>query len=105
MPQNSISVTMRTNMPLSRAELAHRYRQGLRKLRGPTFLRRIRMTDRTVRGLIKRGYLGAEERDNLTAIHQAMSLFLWDDLREQPKPKRTKKRPYAAPRLRVQAGQ
>jgi hypothetical protein len=72
------------NTALSRAELEHRYRKGLRKLRGPTFLRRIRMTDKTVRGLIKRGYLGPEERDNLTAIQQAMSLFLWDDLREQP---------------------
>jgi hypothetical protein len=63
------------------------------------------MTDKTIRGLIKRGYLGPEERDNLTAIRQAMSLFLWDDLREKPKTKRTKKRPHAAPRLRVQAGQ
>jgi hypothetical protein len=90
MPQNSISITMRTK-PLSRAELEHRYRQGLRKLRGPTFLRRIRMTDKTVRGLINRGYLGPEERDNLTAIQQAMSLFLWDDLREQAKTKRTKR--------------
>jgi hypothetical protein len=57
MPQISGSATIHTNMPLSKAERAHRYRQGLRKLRGPTFLRRIRMTDKTVRGLIKRGYL------------------------------------------------
>jgi hypothetical protein len=81
MPQISGSATIHTNMLLSKAERARRYRQGLRELRGPTFLRRIRMTDKTVRGLIKRGYLGPEERDNLTAIQQAMSLL------HRPKPK------------------
>jgi hypothetical protein len=92
MPQNSGSATIRTNMPLSRAERAHRYRQWLRKLRGPIFRRRIRVTDKSIKGLVKRGYLWPEERENSTAIRQAVSLFLRDALRKQRKPKRTKKR-------------
>jgi hypothetical protein len=101
MPQNSGSVTIRTNMPLSRAELARRYREGLRKLRRPIFRRRIGVTNKTIRGLVKRGYLRPEERENSTAIHQAVNLFVWDELLERRKPKRTKKRLHAAPRSRV----
>jgi hypothetical protein len=41
MPQNSGSATIHAKMLLSRAELAHRYQQGLRKLRGPIFRRRV----------------------------------------------------------------
>jgi hypothetical protein len=102
MPQISGSAMMHTNMPLSKAERAHRYRQGLRKLGSPVFRRWIRVTHKTIRGLVKCGYLRPEDRENLTAIHQAVSLFLWDELRA--KPKRTKKRPQAAPRPRIQAG-
>jgi hypothetical protein len=39
MPQISGSAMMHTNMPLSKAERAHRYRQGLRKLGSPVFRR------------------------------------------------------------------
>ena len=101
MPQNSESVTIRTNTPLTSAELAHRYRQGLPKLRRPIFRRRIRVTNKIIRGLVKRGYLGPRQRENPTAVRQAVKLFVWDALRKRRKPKRKKKRPHAAPRSRV----
>jgi hypothetical protein len=64
------------------------YRQLLRKLRRPILRRRTRVTNKTIRGLVKHGYLGPEDRENSTAVRQALNLFLWDELREQPKPKR-----------------
>jgi hypothetical protein len=48
----------------------------------------IRITEKRISALVKRGYLGADERDDLNAIGQAMTLFLWDSLREIPKPKK-----------------
>jgi hypothetical protein len=92
MPQNSGSVTIPTNTPLSRAELTHRYRQGLRELRGPIFQRRIRVTNKIIRGLMKRGYLGPEQRENPIAVRHAVNLLVWEALRKRRKPKRTKKR-------------
>jgi hypothetical protein len=41
-----------------------------------------------VRGLLKRGYLGPDECDDLNALRQAVTLFIWDTIRKTPKPKR-----------------
>jgi hypothetical protein len=38
--------------------------------------------------LLKRGYLWPNERDDLTALRQAVILFIWDTLRKTPKPNR-----------------
>jgi dienelactone hydrolase len=46
----------------------------------------IPITEEFVRGLLKQGYLWPNERDDLDAIHQAMSLFLWDSFRGLSKP-------------------
>ena len=89
MLQNSGSVTTRINPPLSPAERAQRYQRGLRELRDPKSYP-IPITEEFVRGLLKQGYLWPNERDDLDAIHQAMSLFLWDSFRSLSKPKNTK---------------
>jgi hypothetical protein len=89
MLQNSGSVTTRINPPLSPAERAERYRRGLRELRDPKSYP-IPITEEFVRGLLKQGYLWPNERDDLDAIHEAMSLFLWDSFRKLTKPKNTK---------------
>jgi hypothetical protein len=41
-----------------------------------------------VRGLLKRGYLWPDERDDLNALRQAVTLFISDTLGKTPKPKR-----------------
>ena len=91
MLQNSESVTTRTNPPLSPPERDQRYRQALRELRGPRRRYQIRITEKMVRGLLKRGYLGPDERDDLNAIRQALALFISDTLRKKSKPKRKTK--------------
>jgi hypothetical protein len=83
MLQNSGSVTTRTKPPRSPAEREQRYLQVLRELRDPKFYQ-IRITGM----LLKRGYLWPNERDDLTALRQAVILFIWDTIRKIPKPKR-----------------
>ena len=87
MLQNSGSVTTRINPPLSPAERAERYRRGLRELRDPKSYP-IPITEEFVRGLLKQGYLWPNERDDLTALRQAVILFIWDMIRKTPKPNR-----------------
>jgi hypothetical protein len=47
-----------------------------------------------VRGLLKRGYLGPDECDDLIALRQAVILFIWDTigkhLKRTERPKRKK---------------
>ena len=80
MLQNSGSVTTRINPPLSPAEREQRYQQVLRELRDPKFYQ-IRITGM----LLKRGYLWPNERDDLTALRQAVILFIWDTIRKTPR--------------------
>jgi len=80
MPQKFGSVALRSNMPLSPAERAQRYRQGLRELSRPRRRLPIKITDQIIKGLVKRGYLGPQECEDSTAIWQAVSLFIWDEL-------------------------
>jgi hypothetical protein len=82
------------------AQREQRYRQALRalrELRDPRALRELRdprptlqigITEDMVRGLLKRGYLGPDECDDLKALRQAVTLFIWDTIRKTPKPKR-----------------
>jgi hypothetical protein len=88
MLQNSGSVTTRINPPLSPAEREQRYRQALRELRDPRPTLQIGITEDMVRGLLKRGYLGPDECDDLNALQQAVILFISDTLRKTPKPNR-----------------
>jgi hypothetical protein len=67
----------------SPAEREQRYQQVLRELRDPKFYQ-IRITGM----LLKRGYLWPNERDDLTALRQAVILFIWDTLRKKLKPNR-----------------
>jgi len=94
MPQRSRSVAVHANLPLSPAERAQRYRLRLREVRRDPRRQRlpIRITDQIIKGLVKHGYLGPQERENLTAIRQAVSLVIWDELPKLPKRKRTKAR-------------
>jgi hypothetical protein len=65
------------SLPLSRAE---RLRQYHRRFPGPGRRLNVRLTDKRINGLVKRGYLGPNELDNERAISQALRLFLWDTL-------------------------
>ena len=87
--QNFSSVPTRINPPRSPADRGQRYQRGLRQLRDPRFYP-IRITDELVRGLLNQGYLWPDEDDDVDAIHEAMSLFLWDSFRKLSKPKNTK---------------
>jgi hypothetical protein len=87
MLRNSGSVTTRISPPLSPAEREQRYRQALRELRGPKRRYQIRITEKMVRGLLKRGYVGPDERDDLNAIRQALFLFISDTLRKKAEKK------------------
>ena len=91
MPQKSRLITMRMKSPLSPAERAERYQ---RLLLGPRGSHRVpvKITEKRISALVKRGYLGADERDDLNAIGQAMSLFLWDAIQQASKAPRTEKR-------------
>jgi hypothetical protein len=84
MPQNSRAITMRVKSPLSPAERARRYRQALR---GPRRRLEVRINNQRIRTLVKRGYLGPNERDNPKAIRQAITLFFQDSLRKVRKPR------------------
>jgi len=66
-------------------ERARRYRQALR---GPRRRLKIRINDERIRALVKRAYLGPNERDDPKAIRQAITLFLRDSLRKVRKPRK-----------------
>jgi hypothetical protein len=74
MPQKFGSVALRSNMPLSPAERARRYRQGLRELSRPRRRLPIKITDQIIKSLVKRRYLGPQECEDSTAIWQAGEL-------------------------------
>jgi hypothetical protein len=65
------------SLPLSRAERLRHYR---RRFPGPGRRLKVRLSDKRINGLVKRGYLGPNELDNERAISQALRLFLWDAL-------------------------
>jgi hypothetical protein len=70
------------SLPLSRAE---RLRQYHRRFPGPGRRLNVRLTDKRINGLVKRGYLGPNELDDVQATKEALSLFLWDSLLKAPK--------------------
>jgi hypothetical protein len=74
---NSASGNSGTRLPLWRAERLRLYR---RRFPGRRRRLKVRLGDKRINGLVKRGYLGPNELDNERAIRQALSLFLWDAL-------------------------
>jgi hypothetical protein len=74
---NSASGNSNVSLPLSRAERLRQYR---RRYPGPGRRLKVRLSDKRINGLVKRGYLGPNELDNERAISQALRLFLWDAL-------------------------
>jgi hypothetical protein len=74
---NSASGNSDVSLPLSRAERLRHYR---RRFPGPGRRLKVRLSDKRINGLVKRGYLGPNELDNERAISQALRLFLWDAL-------------------------
>jgi hypothetical protein len=88
MLQNSRSITTRINPPLSPAEREQRYRRVLRESRRPRRYYDIEITGTMVKGILKRGYLGPDECDDLNALRQAVILFISDTLGKTLKPKR-----------------
>jgi hypothetical protein len=87
MSANSASDALHKKVPLSPAERSRLYRRGLRV---GTQSIPITITDERIEGLVKRGYLGSSERDDLSAIQQAISLFVWDTLRKVGSRKKAK---------------
>jgi len=79
---NSASRNSGTRLPLWRAERLRLYR---RRFHGPRRRLKIRVSDKNVNNLAKRGYLGPDELDDEQAIRQALSLFLWDALLGAPR--------------------
>jgi hypothetical protein len=82
MPQNSRAIMMRVKSSLSPAERSRLY---LRRFRGKRATHTIRVSDKNINGQLKRGYLGPNEVNDVQAIKQAVSLFLWDSLQKSPK--------------------
>jgi hypothetical protein len=74
---NSASSNSGTRLPLWRAERLRLYR---RRFHGPRRRLKIRVSDKNINNLAKRGYLGPDELDDERAISQALRLFLWDAL-------------------------
>ena len=74
---NSASGNSNVSLRLSRAERLRQYR---RRFPGPGRRLKVRLSDKRINGLLKRGYLGPNELDNERAISQALRLFLWDAL-------------------------
>jgi hypothetical protein len=93
MPQKSRTV-VHANSPRSPAERAQRYRLRLREVRRDPRRRRlpIGIIDQIIKGLVKHGYLGPQEIEDVTAVRQPVSLVIWDELPKLPKRKRTKAR-------------
>ena len=59
-------------------ERLRRYREGRRRreISVP-----IKITDGQIGALVKRGYLELSERDDQSAILQAINLFVWDSIK------------------------
>jgi hypothetical protein len=74
---NCTSRNSNVSLRLSRAERLRQYR---RRFPGPGRRLEVRLSDKRINGLVKRGYLGPNELDNERAISQALRLFLWDTL-------------------------
>ena len=74
---NCTSRNSGTRFPLWRAERLRDYR---RRFPGPGRRFYLRVSRKRVNALVKRGYLGTNERDDERAIGQALRLFLWDAL-------------------------
>ncbi len=89
MSPNFASIPPRTKLPLSPAERLRRYRRGLR-LRRRSY--QIKVTHERINELVKRGYLGPNERDDWGAVDQAINLCFWDALRQLPELNETKRR-------------
>jgi hypothetical protein len=87
MSPNSASNPLHNKLPLSPAERLRLYRRGLRV--GMQLIP-ITITDEKIEGLVKRGYLGPSERDDLSAIEQALTLFVSDALRKVRSRKKAK---------------
>ena len=69
--------------PRSPAERLRRYEAGLRRRRGSSCRAQIKIDDAKIEALVKRGYLMPNERDDDSAIEQAVSLFLWNSLAKE----------------------
>ena len=69
-------------LTLSPAERSRRFRQ---MGRFGTYTCRIRIDDAKIEWLVNRGYLRPSERDDLSAVGQAISLFVGDTARKLPK--------------------
>jgi hypothetical protein len=86
---NSASSNSRTAFPLSPAERSRLYCRRFRVRGGRATIRasrvKIRVSDDNLNGLVKRGYLGSNELDDVQATKEALSLFLWDKLQKSPK--------------------
>jgi hypothetical protein len=86
---NSASGNSGITLPLSPAERSRLYRRRFRVRGGRVTLRgsrvKIRVSDDNLNGLVKRGYLGSNELDDVQATKEALSLFLWDRLQKSPK--------------------
>jgi hypothetical protein len=74
---NSASGNSDISLPRSRAQRLREYR---RRFPGPDKRFHLRVSRKRVHALVKRGYLGANERDDDKALGQALSLFMWDAL-------------------------
>jgi hypothetical protein len=74
---NSKSDSSDVSLPRSRAERLRDYR---RRFPGPGRRFYLGVSRKRVNALMKRGYLGTNERDDERAIGQALRLFLWDAL-------------------------
>jgi hypothetical protein len=62
----------------------------------------IKISDERLNGLVQRGYLGPNEFDDMQAVNEALSLFLWDKLQKSPKraPDARRSRPIASKRAK-----
>jgi hypothetical protein len=80
--RNSASSNSRTTFPLSLAERSRLYR---RRFPVPRRFIQIKISDERLNGLVQRGYLGPNEFDDMQAVNEALSLFLWDKLQKSPK--------------------
>ena len=77
MAPNSASGNLDTKPPRSPAERLRLYREGIRH-RPRRVCFEIKMNDARIEALVKRGYLKPSERDDTSAITQAINLFIWD---------------------------
>ena len=79
MSQNSSVGFLHNKLPLSPAERSRLYRRGLRPRMQSL---PITISDERIRALVKQGYLGLNELNDMRAVEQAMNLFVWNELEE-----------------------